>query len=136
MEREASMTSDTQPLETSSGIQSGSRKGPRRPAAIAAARVSRAEVLLGALGLASVGFVFLRLFETWRVSPRAVSHHIVILGQSVSYPTANLAAVIVVVLALFGAAVTALMVFGAARELTTSRRFARRLAAAGRPHSG
>jgi hypothetical protein len=96
--------------------------------------VGRAEVLLAVLGLGSFGFVFLRLFETWRVSPHMVSRHITILGQALSYPLANVAAVIVLVLALLGVAVTGIAIFGAARELIAASRFGRRLAAGGRPH--
>jgi BlaR1 peptidase M56 len=99
-----------------------------RPAAIAAARVSRAGVGLGTLGLASFAFVLLRLFETWRVSPHTVSHHISILGQELSYPAANAAAVVVLLLAILGTIVAAKIVFGAARELAAARRFDRRIA--------
>jgi beta-lactamase regulating signal transducer with metallopeptidase domain len=89
-------------------------------------------MLLGALGLASSLFVVVRLAERWRVSTAAASHHISLLGQTVSYPAANLAAVVVLLLALLGLAVLALAVAGAARELTASARFGRRLAAFGR----
>src|ERR1700676_5090053 len=110
--------------------------GSRRPAGIAAARVARTEVVIAVLGLASFGLVFLRLFETWRVSPHRVAHHVVILGQTLSYPGANLAAIVVVVLALLGAVVTARAVLGAVSEVTAARRFDRRLAAHRRPHPG
>jgi hypothetical protein len=102
---------------------------PGEPAATAAGRVSRAGVLLGALGLASTVFVMVRLIETWRVTPRAASHHISVLGQKLSYPAANLAAVVVVFLALLGLAVTMMTVLGAAREFAASVRFGRRMRA-------
>jgi hypothetical protein len=75
-------------------------------------------------------FVVARLLETWRVTPHAASHRISVLGQRLSYPTANLAAVVVVFLALLGLAVTTMVVLGAIRELAASARFARRMAAA------
>jgi hypothetical protein len=70
-----------------------------------------------------------RLIETWRVTPHA-SHHISVLGQKLSYPTANFAAVVVVFLALLGLGVTVMVVLGASRELVASLRFGRRMAAA------
>jgi beta-lactamase regulating signal transducer with metallopeptidase domain len=109
---------------------------PDRPAAIAAARIGRTEVLLGVLGLTSFGFVVLRMFETWRVSAHTVSHHIAILGQTLSYPAANLAAVIILLLASLGAVVTVLIVLGAARELVAARRFDRQLRAHDLPRLG
>jgi hypothetical protein len=65
-----------------------------------------------------------------------VTHHVTILGQPLSYPVANAAAVVIVVLALLGAVVTARALLGAARELAAARRFERRLAAQRRPHPG
>jgi BlaR1 peptidase M56 len=91
-------------------------------AAAAAARVSRAGALLGTIGLASSLFVVWRLVATWRVTPEAVSHRVSILGHQLTYPTANLAAVIVVALALLGLAVIAMTVSGAMRELAADRR--------------
>ena len=128
------MTTDSGPLDSSYGARSSSTVASENPAAIAASRVALAEALLGLLGLASLAFVFLRLFETWRVSPHLVSHNrIAILGQTLSYPVANAAAVIVLVLALLGAVVMAMMILGAARELAAARRLARRLAARSHP---
>jgi hypothetical protein len=100
-----------------------------RTAAIAASRVSRASLGLGALGLASAIFVIARLFETWRVGSPAASHRISIFGQRLSYPTANLDAIVIMLLAMLGAVVTALVLAGAARELSASRRFHRLLGA-------
>jgi beta-lactamase regulating signal transducer with metallopeptidase domain len=73
--------------------------------------------------------VFLRLFERWRVSPQAVSHRIAVLGQELSYPVANVGALVVLGLALLGAAVLSITIAGAAQELKATRRFGRRLAA-------
>ena len=112
------------------------RVGSSRPAALAASRVSRAGLLLGALGLASAVFVVVRLAERWRVTSSAASHHISLLGQKLSYPAANLAAVVVLVLAVFGLAVVVLAVAGATRELTGSARFCRRMAATARGKLG
>jgi hypothetical protein len=98
-----------------------------QPAAAAAARVARAGALLGALGLASSVFVVSRLVEAWRVTPAAASHEISIIGERLSYPAANLAAVVVLALALVGLAVTVLAVAGAVGEVLAARRFARAL---------
>jgi BlaR1 peptidase M56 len=97
-----------------------------RPAAIASARVSRAGLALGGLGLGLAAFVIVRLFETWRVSPRA-AHRISILGERLSYPAANVDAIVVMILALVGGVVTARALRGAVREARVSRRFHRRL---------
>jgi BlaR1 peptidase M56 len=127
------VTTHDQPLDHTAGART---VGSHRRAEVAAARVARAEGLLAVLGLASFGLVLLRLFETWRVSPHRVAHHVVVLGQTLSYPAANLAAIIVVVLALLGAVVTARVVLGAARELAAARRFDRQVAAHRWPHPG
>jgi peptidase M48-like protein len=98
------------------------------PAAVAAARVGRAGGILVALGLASSLFVIFRLVETWRVAPRA-SHEVSFLGEKLSYPAVNLAAVVVVGLAALGLAVVARALAGAVREVLASRRLHRRLLA-------
>jgi BlaR1 peptidase M56 len=96
---------------------------------VAAARVSRASLVLGGLGLGSAIFVLVKLFESWRVTSNTVSHHISILGQAVTYPTANIEAIVVLVLAILGAVVAVRTAGGAVRELRASRRFHRRFAA-------
>ena len=73
--------------------------------------------------------VVVRLVERWRVTPSAASHRIVILGQRVSYPAANVAAIVVLGLAVLGAVVVGLALVGAIREVTRQRRLSRRLAA-------
>jgi hypothetical protein len=105
-----------------------SNHGQDLPAAIAAARVFRASLVLGALGLASAIFVLARLLESWRVTPHAASHRILIFGQGLNYPAANIDAVVILLLAVLGFVVTARALTGAWRELQASRRFARLLA--------
>jgi hypothetical protein len=119
----------TQPDRRSSAPTAAkSSRGPDRPASIAAARVSRASLVLGGLGLASAIFVLARLLESWRVTSQAASHQIVIFGQGLSYPAANIDAVVIVLLAVLGSIVTARALTGALRELRASRRFHRQLA--------
>jgi hypothetical protein len=99
--------------------------------------VSRAGAGLAVAGLASSGFVIWRLIETWRVTPAAASHRISVLGQRLTYPAANLGAVVVVALALVGLAVIAVTLKGAGLELVADRRLRRRLRAqAIRRHAG
>ena len=103
-------------------------RGPaRRPAAVAAARVSRAGALLAALGLGSSVFAVLRLFESWRVTSADPAHSLSILGERLGYPAANLAAVAVVALGLVGLAVIAIIVVGGVREVAADRRLRRSL---------
>jgi beta-lactamase regulating signal transducer with metallopeptidase domain len=99
---------------------------PDRPAALAAARISRAGLALGGLGLAVAMFVVARLFETWKVSPR-VADQVSIFGHKLSYPAANAEAIVVMILAAVGAVATARALCGAIRESQASRRFHRRL---------
>jgi BlaR1 peptidase M56 len=98
-----------------------------QPAALASARVSRASLLVGGAALFSAIFVLVRLLEAWRVTPDAASHRISVLGQRLTYPTANAAAIVMVVLGALGLVVTALTISGAVRELVASHRFHRRL---------
>jgi hypothetical protein len=107
---------------------SQSRRTSSRPAATAASHVSRATALLAVLALASSVFVLLRLTERWHVAPVGTSHRITLLGQSVSYPAANFAAIVVLVLGVIGLAVVALALTCATRELAASVRFGRRIA--------
>src|SRR6201986_5610638 len=88
-----------------SAVESG--RGQDRPAARAPSRVSRASLMLGALGMASAIFVLARLLESWRVTPHTTSHQILILGQRLSYPAANIDAVVLVLLGVLGSVVTA-----------------------------
>ena len=101
---------------------------PEHAAGRALARASRAGLLLGLLGLASFTPVLVRLLESWRLSPHAVSHHVAILGQTLSYPVANAGAVIVLGLALLGGIATAIGLFAVGKELSAARRLAHRLA--------
>jgi hypothetical protein len=100
-----------------------SNPGLHRSARTAAARVSRASLVLGALGLASAVFLIARLLESWRVSPHAGSHQILILGHRLSYPAANLDAIVIILLAALGSLVTTRVLTGALRELKASIRF-------------
>ena len=84
--------------------------------------------MLGALGLASAIFVLARLLESWRVTPHAASHQILIFGQRLSYPAANIDAVVIVLLAVLGSVVTSRALTGAVREVHASRRFQRLVA--------
>lgn len=106
--------------------------GPDQPAAAAAARVARAGVTLTVLGLGSSLFVVMRLLGTWHVSSVPSSDRISVLGQTMSYPAANLAAVVVLVLAMLGLVVTLTAVAGIVREVTAARRFQRSVQATGR----
>lgn len=118
-----SVTTDTHPLGDA-GIRAA------RPAAAASARLSRATAALGALALASSGFVLVRMLESWRVSADAASGRISALGLHIGYPTANSAAVVVLVLAAAGAIVLGITVVGAVRELAADARLRRLLATA------
>jgi beta-lactamase regulating signal transducer with metallopeptidase domain len=123
----ATSTPRQQGRSPSEAISTRSSLGQDRPAAIAATRVSRASLVLGGLGLALAIFVVARLFETWRVASGVASHQISILGQHLSYPVANLDAVVIMLLAALGSLVTALALSGVVHELQASRRFHRRL---------
>lgn len=100
---------------------------PRESAAIAAARVARASLFLGGLGVVSAVFVLMRLFESWRVTPHAASHRIAIFGQKLSYPSANAGAIVMIALAAYGLTVTVMAISGMFRELVASRRLHRQL---------
>jgi bla regulator protein blaR1 len=102
---------------------------PAQPATEAAARVSRAGAVLAAGGLASSGFVIWRLIETWRVTPAAATHRISVLGYRLTYPAANLGAIVVVALAMLGLTVTVMTVRGALREFAADGRLRRWLRA-------
>jgi Peptidase family M48 len=101
----------------------------RQPAAIAAGRVFRASLLLGALGFASAVFVITRLFESWRVTSAPASHMVSVFGQRLSYPVANAGAIVVTVLAGLGLLMAGAGAWGLARELLADRSFRRALAA-------
>jgi hypothetical protein len=124
-------TIDSKPEAAASpeGISSSSASRSPRPAEAAAGRVWAAGMVLWASGLALSVFVIGRLFLTWRVTPHAASHQISLLGQRLSYPVANLDALIVLALALAGLAVGAMTALGAVRELAATRTLERHLAA-------
>jgi len=84
---------------------------------------------IGSLGLASAVFVVVRLIERWRVSPTGTPHQLVLLGQTVSYPAANFAAGVVLILGVLGVVVLTRAISGAVRELVASIRFVGRMTA-------
>jgi hypothetical protein len=90
-------------------------------------QVSRVGLLLGGFGAAAFVPVFVRLFESWRVSP-AVSRRVSVFGLGLSYPAANAGAVIVLALAVLGAAVLGIALVALGRELAGARRLAKGLA--------
>jgi Peptidase family M48 len=122
------VTMDSEPAESRS--ERAGAPGPPRAAAAAAGRVWTAGFALGGLGLGLSLFVVWRLLLTWRVTPHGAAHDISILGQRLSYPAANLDAVVILVLATVGLVTVAMTVLGAVRELAADRSFRRRLAAA------
>jgi hypothetical protein len=91
-------------------------------------RLSGAVLALGLIVTASFVTVFVRLFESWRISPHAASHHVSVFGLGLSYPVANAGALIVLCLALLGAVVTGIGLFAIAGELRGAWRLASRLA--------
>jgi hypothetical protein len=101
---------------------------PGQPAALASARAARVGLLIGALGLGTSVFVVVRLFESWRVAPHGSSHHISIFGHMLSYPVANLDALVVLLLAAVGLVAVFMTAREAARAVLASRRLSRRLA--------
>jgi hypothetical protein len=119
---------DRRATDDAAGAGLATARPARRPSARAHALAWTAGLLLGFLGLASFVPVFARLLESWRVSAHAVSHHVSILGQSISYPAANTGAVIVLALAVLGGIVTAIALSAIASELRAARRLGRRLA--------
>lgn len=100
-----------------------------RGAGKAAGYAFGANLLLGLLALASAAFVVSRMFESWHIAPGSRAHVVSLLGQRLSYPVANVGAIIVTLLALLGL----LMAGAAARclfaELAADRRFRRALEA-------
>lgn len=103
---------------------------PPGAAAAASARVTRAGAVLGGLGVAASLFVITRVFQTWRIGAGGpVAGRTSLLGQRLSYPIANLEAIVVVVLAAAGLVVIARVVTATLHELRASRRFIAGLAA-------
>jgi BlaR1 peptidase M56 len=109
--------SSATPRSAGQGLGQGGR------ASTAAARLSRVSLALGGLGLASALLIVMRLLESWRVTSGATSHEISVFGQKLSYPVANLDAIVILLLAALGLAVTARAVTATVREVRASRRF-------------
>jgi hypothetical protein len=99
-----------------------------RRTTIAAARVSRASLALGALGLAAAVLVVARMAARWRVTPAGASHHITVFGLRLSYPSANFAAVVILVLAAIGLIVLLSATVAAIKQAVAAHRFERTLA--------
>jgi Zn-dependent protease with chaperone function len=116
-------TSQTYAIE-----RQGAAAAADRPAAAAAARLARAGVLIAAFGLLGAGLVIVRLVESWHVTSRTTSHHVTILGQRIGYPSANLDAIVVLVLALCALFAIALGAHRAVVEVSGAVRLRRRLA--------
>lgn len=88
-----------------------------------AARTSAAGLALGGAGLAAALFVVVRLVERWRISPGAgAAHRVTILGATLSYPAANLDAIVLLVLAAAGLGALLLALAAVAAELRAQRR--------------
>jgi Zn-dependent protease with chaperone function len=98
-----------------------------RPATVAAARVSRAGLALGALGLAAALLTIARLVETWRVGPHGPTHEVTVFGARLAYPAANADAIAIVALAVMALSAIVLAAAGAVRELVASGRLNRAL---------
>lgn len=101
-----------------------------RSAQAAAGRVWTAGFALGGLGLGLSLFVVWRLLLSWRITPHAAAHDVSILGHKLSYPAANLDAVVILILAAVGLVAVAMTILGSVRELAADRAFRRGLAAA------
>jgi Zn-dependent protease with chaperone function len=117
------------PAETSSGARSGR---PGSPAAVAAGRMFGATLALGLLAALSAGVALMRVVESWHLGSASSSRTISIAGQRLSYPAANVGAVVVVVLAALGLAMSAATMLRLGRELLRDRRFRERLHRAAR----
>ena len=73
----------TRTLTTALGIGAARPADDVRPASVAAARVSRATVGVGALGIFTSLFVVSRALESWRLGR---AHTVSFLGAQLSYP--------------------------------------------------
>jgi Zn-dependent protease with chaperone function len=113
--------------DSASTLHAGAVHMAGRPAARAAARLGIASLVLWALGLGSVALVLVRLLESWRITPASTSHRVTIFGQTVSYPAANVDAIVILALALVSVIASLLLAHGAVHEIRSSRRFAREL---------
>jgi len=126
------------PASVRAGARAGASDSSERPlAAIAASRAFRVSVLIGLLGVASMVIVISRLLRSWQLTAHPGSHVVSVLGLQLSYPSANVGAIVVTVLAGLGLAMATAGVWGVARELLASRGFTRALVArAPRPLPG
>jgi hypothetical protein len=125
------LRTDSEPTGSRSDLSAAPRSA--HPAAAAAGRVWTAGFALGGLGLGLSLFVLWRLLLSWRVTPHAAAHDVSILGQRLSYPAANLDAIVILALAAVGLVAVARTVLGSVREIAADRCLRRRLAAVGAP---
>jgi Zn-dependent protease with chaperone function len=106
-------------------------KRPHGPAIDAATRIARIGMALSAVGLAASAMTIAVLLSTWRIGSNGPRRTTLLAGLRITYPAANLPAVIVLLLALAGLGVGAEVLLGAAREFRGARAFDRALAGAG-----
>jgi Zn-dependent protease with chaperone function len=104
----------------------------RLPAAVAASRMFGTMLALGLLAAVFAGIALARVVESWHLGSASSSRTISIAGQRLSYPAANAGAVIVVVLAALGLAMSAATMMGLGRELLRDRRSRKSLQRAAR----
>lgn len=124
----ATTAASRQPIAASLLVRGRARaRRDARPAAAASSTVFGASLLIGLFGFASVVLVVARVFASWRISPGSRSHHVAIFGEAVAYPTANVGAIVVLILGAFGLVAMLALLHGAARELVDARRLQRRL---------
>lgn len=89
-------------------------------------RVYRLQVGLGAAGLGACGLVLAAGVRSVHVQPVA-AHRLEVAGAHLTYPAVNVAAVVLLALAVLGAAVLLVMVRGAWRQMGAQRRVMRAL---------
>lgn len=82
----------------------------------------RAQVALGAVGLAAAGAAVVTAAESVHRASRG-THHVVIAGQHFTYPAVNVAAALLLMLAALGLAVLVTLIRGSWRQLLAYRHF-------------
>jgi hypothetical protein len=92
--------------------------------------VFRSQLALGGAGLAAAGAAVVAAGESVHRAARG-THHVVIAGQQFTYPAVNVAAAVLLVLAVVGVAVLAVVVRGSWRQVRAYRSFIRGIAVLG-----
>jgi hypothetical protein len=92
-----------------------------RPRAVEAWGLYRLQLALGAAGIAACTLVLGAAASAVHVHP-AAAHHLDVAGAHLTYPAVNAAAVVLMVLALLGAAVLAVAIHAAVRQWRGHRR--------------